>query len=267
VLAYTTIMALGMVTMFLGGQSAMVLTAATTFLLVHALYKAAFFWRRASSIMKPAPGSSTAWADLARHAADRPGRGRRRHVHGGRSLVFRFYRQGDHVQGALAEERFPQFATSAALLANALMTGVAAILLLGPFAGKRPPALPAAHDPPWTMWIGPMVLGSWGILFGIIPGLGFGKPDPARGACLSPGRRRGPAEALSRLQHPFAAQRGHALPGGCFYRLRPACGRWSPLSSIGCRSPPTVPTTKAHLFSERGQGLTNACKTDPCTLT
>jgi multicomponent Na+:H+ antiporter subunit A len=43
VLAYTTIMALGMMTMFLGGRSAMVLTAATTFLLVHALYKAALF--------------------------------------------------------------------------------------------------------------------------------------------------------------------------------------------------------------------------------
>ena len=43
VLAFTTTMALGLMTMFLGGKSAAVLTAATTFLLVHALYKAALF--------------------------------------------------------------------------------------------------------------------------------------------------------------------------------------------------------------------------------
>ena len=47
---------------------------------------------------------------------------------------------------------FPQFATGAAVLANALMTAAAAFLILGPFAGKRPPGLPAAHDPPWTLW-------------------------------------------------------------------------------------------------------------------
>jgi multicomponent Na+:H+ antiporter subunit A len=45
-----------------GGQSATVLTAAATFLLVHALYKAALFLAAASSTMKPAPASWTGWA-------------------------------------------------------------------------------------------------------------------------------------------------------------------------------------------------------------
>jgi multicomponent Na+:H+ antiporter subunit A len=43
ILAHTTLMALGVLTLFLGGQTVLSLTAATTFLMVHALYKAALF--------------------------------------------------------------------------------------------------------------------------------------------------------------------------------------------------------------------------------
>ncbi|MBS3756786.1 MAG: sodium:proton antiporter, partial [Desulfobacterales bacterium] len=43
ILAYTTVSALGIMTMFLGGQTAPSLTAAMTFLLVHAIYKSALF--------------------------------------------------------------------------------------------------------------------------------------------------------------------------------------------------------------------------------
>ena len=43
VLAHTTLMGLGMLTMFMGGRSLPTMVAATTFLLVHALYKAALF--------------------------------------------------------------------------------------------------------------------------------------------------------------------------------------------------------------------------------
>jgi multicomponent Na+:H+ antiporter subunit A len=44
ILAYTTIMALGILTMFLGGRTTPALTAAMTFLMVHSLYKCALFY-------------------------------------------------------------------------------------------------------------------------------------------------------------------------------------------------------------------------------
>jgi len=170
VLAFTTTMALGLMTMFIGGQSAPVLTAATTFLLVHALYKAALFLAagiidhetgtrqldRLGGLGRSMPVTALAVAAATLSMAGFP-------------LFFGFIGKEIMYKGALAEEMFPQFATVAAVLANALMTAAAAFLLLGPFAGRRPLGLPAAKDPPWTLWAGPMVLGGLGILFGIIP--------------------------------------------------------------------------------------------------
>lgn len=170
VLAFTTTMALGMMTMFLGGQSSPVLTAATTFLLVHALYKAALFLAagiidhaagtrrldRLSGLMRRMPLTAVAVAAAALSMAGFP-------------LFFGFIGKEIMYQGALSEEMFPQFATVAAVTANALMTAVAAVVMLGPFTGRRRPELATARDPSWTMWIGPVVLGGLGIFFGIIP--------------------------------------------------------------------------------------------------
>jgi multicomponent Na+:H+ antiporter subunit A len=169
-LAYTTTMALGIMTMFLGGRSAAVMTAAVTFLLVHALYKAALFLAvgiidheagtrqldRLGGLARAMPLTALAVAAAAMSMAGFP-------------LFFGFIGKEIMYKGALSEELFPEFATVVAVFANALMTAMAAILLLGPFAGKRPPALSDIHDPPWTMWTGPVILGGLGIVFGIIP--------------------------------------------------------------------------------------------------
>jgi multicomponent Na+:H+ antiporter subunit A len=170
VLAYTTMMALGILTMFLGGQSAASMTAAATFLLVHALYKASLFLAvgsidhatgtrrldRLGGLWRSMPITALAVAAATMSMAGFP-------------LFFGFIGKEIMYEGALAEEMFPLFTVTAALLSNALMTAVAAVVILVPFAGRRPPRLPQTHDPEWTMWIGPLVLGGLGILFGIIP--------------------------------------------------------------------------------------------------
>jgi multicomponent Na+:H+ antiporter subunit A len=77
-LAYTTIMALGILTMFPGGSSTASLTAAATFLLVHALYKAALFLAVGSIDHQDRyPQTRPSGRPLARHAADRTCGGRR----------------------------------------------------------------------------------------------------------------------------------------------------------------------------------------------
>jgi len=170
-LAYTTIMALGILTMFLGGDSTASLTAAATFLLVHALYKAALFLAvgsidhqtgtrrldRLGGLWRTMPIAALAVAAATLSMAGFP-------------LFFGFIGKEIMYQGALAETVFPRFATTLALLSNALMTAVAGVILLGPFTGRRPDALATVQEAPWPMRCGPTLMGGLCLLFGIIPG-------------------------------------------------------------------------------------------------
>ena len=171
VLAYTTVMALGVLIMFLGGQTTPTLTAATTFLLVHALYKAALFLAvgsidhetgtrqlgRLGGLWRVMPLTALAVAAATMSMAGFP-------------LFFGFIGKEIMYQGALTQELFRTFATAAAVLSNALMTAVAGIVFLGPFTGRRPPDMGAVCEAPWTMRLGPAVMGVLGIVFGIFPG-------------------------------------------------------------------------------------------------
>ena len=130
-LAYTTIMALGIMTMFLGGRTTPALTAGITFLLVHALYKSALFM--VVGIIDHQTGT----------------------------------RQIKHLGGL--RRAMPLTALAAALVANGLMTTVAGILFLRIFTGptQNPPHRPA--EAAAGMWLGPLVLGAMGLIFGILP--------------------------------------------------------------------------------------------------
>ncbi len=171
VLAFTTIMALGILTMFLGGKTTPALTAAMTFFLVHSLYKSSLFLvvgiidhqtgtrqvENIGGLLKPLPITAFAAAAAALSMAGFP-------------LFFGFIGKEIMYKGALAEDMFPEFATIAALLSNSLMTAVAGIIALRPFLGplKKTPRFP--KEAPLTMWIGPVLMGSLGIIFGIVPG-------------------------------------------------------------------------------------------------
>ncbi len=170
ILAYTTLMALGVLTLFLGGRTVMSLTAATTFLMVHALYKAALFLAVGSidhqtgtrdlnllgGLMTRMPLTTLAVAGATLSMAGFP-------------LFFGFIGKEIMYAGALAEEIWPLFATGITLSANALMTAVAAIILITPFFGPLPAHLKHTWETPWTMRIGPAFMGLLGIVFGIMP--------------------------------------------------------------------------------------------------
>ncbi len=170
ILAYTTLMALGILTLFLGGQTVLSLTAAATFLMVHALYKAALFLavgsldlqtgtrdlRLLGGLVRAMPLTALAVAAATLSMAGFP-------------LFFGFIGKEIMYEGALAEEMFPAFATLATLFSNSLMTAVAAIILISPFLGKVPAGLGPVKEAPWTMRLGPAIMGGLGIVFGIIP--------------------------------------------------------------------------------------------------
>jgi multicomponent Na+:H+ antiporter subunit A len=171
VLAHTTLMGLGLLTMFMGGRTLPALVAATTFLLVHALYKAALFLAagiidhqtgtrrldRLGGLVSRLPWTAAATALAALSMAGFP-------------LFFGFIGKEILYKGVLTEDLFPHFATVAALAANGFMTAVAAHLIWRPFGGPRPDSLAEVVEAPWQMLTGPLLLGGLCVLFGLIPG-------------------------------------------------------------------------------------------------
>ncbi|MEF8823655.1 MAG: hydrogen gas-evolving membrane-bound hydrogenase subunit E [Desulfohalobiaceae bacterium] len=170
ILAYTTISALGIMTMFLGGQAAPSLTAAMTFLLVHAIYKSALFLvagvidhqtgtrqlEKLGGLARSMPittlGTFAACFSMA-----------------GFPLFFGFVGKEIMYKGALAEAMLPELTAAAAVLANGLMTGVAGMLLIGPFLTGPVKYSEPGGEACASMCSGPLVLGGIGIFFGIVP--------------------------------------------------------------------------------------------------
>ena len=170
ILAYTTIMALGILMMFLGGKTTPALTAAMTFLLVHSLYKSSLFLvvgiidhqtgtrmlDELGGLLKPMPITAFATAAAGLSMAGFP-------------LFFGFIGKEIMYKGALTEDVFPVYATAAAVLANSLMTAVAGILIIKPFLGNLQNSPRTASEAPPAMWLGPVTMGCLGLIFGIAP--------------------------------------------------------------------------------------------------
>ncbi|WP_319407183.1 hydrogen gas-evolving membrane-bound hydrogenase subunit E [uncultured Desulfosarcina sp.] len=169
-LAYTTIMALGILVMFLGGKTTPALTATVTFLLVHSLYKSALFLvvgiidhetgtrqvEHIGGLIRTMPMTTFGAATAAMSMAGFP-------------LFLGFIGKEIMYAGALTEDMFPAFATTAAVLSNALMAAVAGIIAIRPFLGPPRQTPRAPHEAPIGMWLGPATIGTLGLIFGIFP--------------------------------------------------------------------------------------------------
>ena len=172
-LAYTTLMALGTLVLFLGQDHAYAMTAFATFLIVHSLYKAGLFLvvgcidhstgsREAGTLGGLAPFMPITAAAAALAAISMAGL----------PPFLGFIGKELKYAGIITVGSEPFIATTALVLANALMFGVAGIVAFKPF--WRPPGgiLPRhPHEAPWQMLAGPVVLSSLGFLFGVAPGL------------------------------------------------------------------------------------------------
>jgi multicomponent Na+:H+ antiporter subunit A len=170
-LAYTTLMALGTLTLFLGQTSGYAMTAFATFLIVHSLYKAALFLivgcldhatgTREAEILaglgRIMPVTAAAAALAALSMAGFP-------------PFLGFIGKELKYAGILAIGSEPFLFAVALLLANALMFAVAGIVALRPFWAAPTRELPRVpHEAPWQMLLGPVVLACAGAFFGIYP--------------------------------------------------------------------------------------------------
>jgi len=170
ILAYTTLMALGTLTLFLGGTHTAAMVAAMTFFLVHALYKSALFLvvgildhetgtRQLDAmrgLIRRMPWTAAGAAAAALSMAGFP-------------LFFGFIGKEIMYVGALSMSFMPWLFTVVAVSANTLMTAAAGILFVRPFLGRPASSPSPVEEAPAVLAFGPLLLGGTGILFGIIP--------------------------------------------------------------------------------------------------
>lgn len=169
-LAYTTMSVLGLLTMLLGmGTSKYAVEAAMTFLVAHALYKAALFLvagavdhetgqrdiKNLGGLAKSMPLVATAAGLAALSMAGVMG-------------TFGFMAKELLFEAAMHSTWYLVL-TIAALIAGSLMVTVAALVGWQPFFGPRQDVLKHAHNGPLSLWLGPLVLSIFGLTVGIFP--------------------------------------------------------------------------------------------------
>ena len=170
-LAYTTLMALGTLVLFLAdGSSAYAITGFMAFLVTHSLYKASLFLvvgtvdhgtgtrevDRLGGLARAMPVTAVAAALAGLSMAGLP--------------PFVGFISKEVLYKGAGEVTLGTFVTASALASNALMFAVAGIVALRPFWGRRRGDTPVEpHEGPWQMLAGPVVLAALGLAMGLAP--------------------------------------------------------------------------------------------------
>ncbi|MDB2406918.1 putative monovalent cation/H+ antiporter subunit A [Jannaschia sp.] len=170
VLAYTTLMALGTLVMFIGLGTSEAIKAAMTFLLVHSFYKASLFLmigvvdhgtgtrdaRVLRGLFKAMPFTALAAALAALSMAGVP-------------PLFGFIGKEFLYKASLDADMGMLWVTGCAFLASALMFAAAGIVAWRPFTGRLAETPIKPHEGPWAMLLGPLLMACLGLALGLFP--------------------------------------------------------------------------------------------------
>jgi multicomponent Na+:H+ antiporter subunit A len=171
-LAYSTVSALGVITMLLGIGSKYAAAAAVTFLFAHALYKAALFLvagiidhetgernvRRLGGLAKSMPITTAGAAAAGLSMAGIP-------------LLFGFVAKELVYESVLHAPGAALLLTALTVLSSMFFFVVAACVAYRPFYGAHLDTPRHPHEAPASMWLGPVMLGMASLLFGFFPAL------------------------------------------------------------------------------------------------
>jgi multicomponent Na+:H+ antiporter subunit A len=170
ILAYTTVSALGIMVFLLGLGGKYATTAAITFLAVHALYKGGLF------LVAGAIDHETGTRDI------RLLGGLRKYMpiitigavfaalsYSGIPPFFGFIAKELIYEAAAHYHINPVLLTSMAVITNMLLVATAIMVGIKPFFGKYSETPKKPHPAPFSLWIGPVILGVLGLLFGVFP--------------------------------------------------------------------------------------------------
>ncbi|MDO5646627.1 putative monovalent cation/H+ antiporter subunit A [Paracoccus sp. (in: a-proteobacteria)] len=173
-LAYTTLMALGTLTMFIGAGTHYAIMAAMTFLVVHSLYKAALFLMigivdhatgtRDARILRGLSNAMPLTAIAAGLAAVS--------MAGIPPMVGFIGKEFMYKAGIGLGGFGALWVTVMIFAASVMMVAVAGMVAARPFMGDLNHDTPYhAHEGPWPMLAGPMVMGALSLIFGLFPGV------------------------------------------------------------------------------------------------
>jgi multicomponent Na+:H+ antiporter subunit A len=172
ILAYTTLTALGTLTLLLGLSFEDAVKAAVVFLIVHSLYKGALFL--VAGIVDHETGTRDVLA-LGGLRRALPVTTAAAMVAGlsmaGLPPLFGFIAKELTYKAKLGFEASTYLLPAVAVLANALTVTAAGILVVRTFFGPRRDTPRAPHEAPRDMWVGPVVLAGVGLAFGVAPAL------------------------------------------------------------------------------------------------
>ncbi len=237
-LAYTTLMALGTLTLFLAADVGYAITAVMTFLVVHSLYKAALFL--VVGIIDHATGTRdvNALGGLARAMpVTAVAAGVAALSMAGLPPFIGFIGKEIKYAGALAVGSEPALVAVAVLVSNALMLAVAGVVSFSPFWRRKHLAEPLnAHEAPWQMLAGPVILAALGALFGIFPELlASSVVQPGVLAILGPEAKPAELKLWAGVNLPLILSLVTFLLGWLFYYYRR--GLRASLAALGDRLP------------------------------
>jgi multicomponent Na+:H+ antiporter subunit A len=172
VLAYSTITALGTLTLLIGLSFEASIKAAIVFLIVHALYKGSLFLVAGSVDHEAGSRDIAGLGGLRRlmpftaAAAILSGLSM-----AGLPPLFGFVGKELAYKAKVGFDGADILLPAIAVLANALTVAAAGLLVLLPFFGKLKKTPRSAHEAPAGMWIGSLLLAASGLVFGIFPAL------------------------------------------------------------------------------------------------
>ncbi|HYC06063.1 MAG TPA: putative monovalent cation/H+ antiporter subunit A [Azospirillaceae bacterium] len=169
ILAYTTLMALGTLTLLLGMGGDAAWQGFAIFLVAHSLYKGALFMGAG------AVDHGTGTRDINELGGLWP----RMRLTGAFMALAALSMAGlPPLVGFVGKELIyeaglhgPMLALLAAFVANACMVAAAGLVFLKPFTGPATPAASHAHEGGPALWLGPAVLSVLGLVAGLAPGL------------------------------------------------------------------------------------------------
>jgi multicomponent Na+:H+ antiporter subunit A len=170
VLAYSTIMALGTLTMLIGVGTELALTAFICFLVAHSLYKGALFMIAGAldhetgtkditlmgGLRKTMPVTATIACLAALSLAGLP-------------PLFGFIAKELLFESLLDAPLWSTLLITVAVGASILIVGVAGLVAIKPFFGKTGNTPKTPHEAPFGMLIGPAVLSVIALIFGLVP--------------------------------------------------------------------------------------------------
>ena len=171
-LAYSTVAALGTITLLIGLGQQPAIAAALVFLGSHALYKGALFLTvgaidheagtrdvlRLGGLRRRMPITATAAVVAALSMAGLP-------------PVIGFVAKELFYEATLGLMTGAALLTTAAMLGNALTVAVACIVGLRPFFGALRAPSDAVHEAPLGLWLGPVSLAVLGVVSGLLPAI------------------------------------------------------------------------------------------------